>query len=87
MAKTKKTAVEITTHTPEVPVDPTFESQEAERVQARLKMLAASCEVEIDRIRKENGVRIGNSVINEAFAMDEITKALEKIQTKYLSLC
>jgi hypothetical protein len=64
-----------------------FEDEQRERFQNQCKGWAASCEVEIDRIEKENGVRIGNSILNEAFAKAEITKALKAIQTKYLSLC
>lgn len=64
-----------------------FADEQAEEFKRKCKMWAASCEVEIDRIERENGVRIGNSILAESYAKSEIISALKKVQEKYLSLC
>jgi hypothetical protein len=66
-------------------VSKSFADEERDLFIAKLQGYAASCEVEINRIAAEGGVRIGNSILAERYAIDEVSKALKKIQDKYLS--
>lgn len=87
MANKKLTVPEIqdTEFKPEKETVVNAETEERERFIEKMKQYAASVDVEINRIASENGVRLGNSIFAEKYAIDEITKTLQKIQSKYLS--
>lgn len=89
--KGKKVAVNevaLTEHTPDAPVyGKSAEEEAVERFKETLKQYAAGCEAEIDRIKRENAVKVGNTTIPEQFAQVAIIETLEKIRDKYLKLC
>ncbi len=87
MGKEVKPGSEIqdTEFKPQVKAERTFEDEERERFVEKMKQYAASIDVEINRIAAEGGIRLGNSIIAEKYAIDEVTKTLQKIQSKYLS--
>lgn len=87
MSKQTKMQTEIqdTEFKPEAKAEKTFADEEAERFREKMKQYAASVDLEINRIASEQGVRLGNSIFAEKYAIDEITKALQKIHSKYLT--
>lgn len=52
--------------------------------QQKLKMYAASLDREISRIKTENAVRLGDSVICEASCCDAIVTALQEVKKNYV---
>ncbi len=80
-------AVEFTEYKPEAGNEPLTPEQEAqERIKKNLRMYCASIERERTRLSSENAVRLGDSTFCEKSFIDEIDKALAKIQKKYLSI-
>jgi hypothetical protein len=52
----------------------------------KARMFHASCAREIDRISHENGVRIGDTILNEAKAVELVGNALEELRQYYESM-
>lgn len=76
--------VKLTKPTPETSaLGATNAEQQAVEMRNSLRMLSASIDREILRIKNENCVRIGDSILNEVNAVDNIVKALQETKKLY----
>jgi hypothetical protein len=86
MAK-KKTApkISVTEFTPEAHTTiPTREQELIEQQRKKVKGFIASVDRELDRLSVENGVRIGDTVLNEIHAVELFTETLKALREVYV---
>lgn len=84
--KATKSDLSLTKVTPEAgTLSLTPEEQRQKEFAQTMKMFGASCDREIMRIKTENCVRIGDTILNERTACESFVVLLSKLSDKYLN--
>jgi hypothetical protein len=64
-------------------LDLSLQDEKDNQLKNTLRMFAASCDREIQRIKTESAVRIGDSILNEAGACDIFIQSLQELKKNY----
>lgn len=67
-------------------LDITPEQEEHDRIQRKIKMHVACVDRELQRIDVESAIRIGDTVIAEANAVEKVSAALTELKEYYITL-